>query len=130
MRYQSLRWAAAIVVFYIVSNLFSCEKSVSQPLALPAGCDTTNLTYSNSIQTILISGCGALNYTCHGGGVSTHQGNFSTYSSLQSYAAGGKYSEMWSYVYNLKKMPLYPYQQLDACSSAKLKQWLLDGAPL
>lgn len=70
-----------------------------------------------------------MNTSCHSPGASSHRGDFSNYESLKRYATGGENSLYWRYLFRLNKMPLFPYLPLDACTSAKFKQWLLNGAP-
>jgi hypothetical protein len=115
-----------LLVFIITIN--SCEKNIAQPIPIPSGCDTNNLTYTNAIQIIININCGSMNTSCHAPGVSG-RGDFSNYASLQHYATGGEKSLFYRYVYVQKKMPIAPELPLDACTSVQLKAWIMDGAP-
>jgi hypothetical protein len=116
-----------IFLFFIITTN-SCEKNISQPAAIPPGCDTANLTYTNSMQVIINVNCGSFNTSCHAPGI-TGRGDFSNYASMQTYISGGETSLFWRYIFTQKKMPIPPELPLDACTSAKFKAWLQAGAP-
>ncbi len=127
---MKIKHLTGAVLILAVALFFSCENNAPSPAGLPPNCDTTNITYTNSIQAFLLINCGTMDFNCHNATIaSTHRGNFSNYYALSQYATGGMNSIFWRYVFTLNKMPLYPYHQLDACSSAQFKQWLLHGAP-
>ena len=114
-----------LLVFIITIN--SCEKNTAQPAPVPTGCDTANLTYTNSMQMLINLNCGSYNTSCHSAGAD--HGDFSNYASLQHDASGGEQSLFYRYIFIQKKMPIPPELPLDACTSAKFKAWLLAGAP-
>lgn len=114
-------------VFAIISGIYSCENNAVTPSVVPLDCDTTNLTYTNSMQTIININCGTLNNSCHSTEGSGH--DLSNYAALKRYATGGENSRFWQEIVILKRMPLYPELPLDICTSYQFKAWLLNGAP-
>jgi hypothetical protein len=121
----------------IITALFinSCENKEALPMGiapLSTSCDTTHLTYSGGINTIINTQCAVSG--CHNGTSSTAN-DFTSYYALQPYATAKKgptSSEFYTCLYEGT-----PYQMpnvaqpgwTDACTQAKLKQWILDGAP-
>jgi hypothetical protein len=133
MKFQSrslllIKISIAVMLVFLIITVNSCEKNNALPAPVPTGCDTANLTYTNSMQLLININCGSYNTGCHAPGVSDH-GDFSNYASLQRYATGGEQSFFYRYIFIQKKMPESPELPLDACTSAKFKAWILAGAP-
>jgi hypothetical protein len=117
---------AGLILLGIIIEMYSCEQNTVTPASLPTGCDTTNLTYTNTMEVLINTNCGTMNANCHSFGTSH---DFTTYASLQRYATGGQNSRMWKEIFVLQQMPLYPELPLDPCASNQFKAWLLNNAP-
>lgn len=114
------------IVLLTVIFITACENNSVSPAILPSSCDTTDLTYTNTMQIVININCGTMNTGCHSSGTNH---DFSTYASMQKYVTGGQDSRFWQQLFILKKMPLYPELALDICTSNQFKVWLLNGAP-
>jgi hypothetical protein len=125
---RGLNILIGFVILFVATYSNSCTKNIAQPAPLPAGCDTTNLTYTNSMQVLVNINCGSYNSSCHSAGASD-RGDFSNYASIQHYVAGGEGSIFWRYIFTEKRMPVAPELPLDPCASNKFRAWLLAGAP-
>jgi len=121
-----IKMLTGLVLFVSIIGIYSCENNAVTPVNLPIDCDTTDLTYTNSMQFIIDLNCGTLNTGCHSSGSNR---DLSTYAALQRDIAGGQKSRFWQEIFVEKKMPLYPELSLDVCTTNKFKVWLLNGAP-
>lgn len=124
------------VVLFAAVAINSCENKEALPAGigmLTKSCDTTHLTYTGGIDTIINTQCATSG--CHDGYSATAP-DFTNYAALQSYAQNTRKGPQSTTFYTC----LYegtPYQMpnipqpgwSDACTQAKLKQWILDGAP-
>ena len=125
-----IKTGIGLLMIAAVLIINSCEnKSVPVPSGVPAGCDTSDLTYSsgnNMMQPIINAHCATANCHVPGGTAPT---DYTTYSSLQTYATGGQSSLFWQYLFVNKTMPLSPQPSLDVCTQVKFKAWLNADAP-
>jgi hypothetical protein len=126
MLLKHIKILSRLFVLVLLSAVYSCTDNTVSPAVLPLNCDTTDLSYTNSMQTIIDINCGSNNTGCHSAGT---ERDFSNYSSLKRYAIGGQTSRFWQEIFVLKKMPEFPGLPLDLCTSNQFKAWLLDGAP-
>jgi hypothetical protein len=122
-----------IIVCAVMLIIQSCENKVAiTPVAtnsVPANCDTAKLTYSGGIDTIINTQCAVSG--CH---VSRSTApDFTSYYNLTTYIANGKTSTMYTCLVNGNPyvMPNVPQPgwSSNPCLLAKLKQWLIVGAP-
>ena len=123
-----VRIVLGFIVFIGIVIINSCQSNVSQPAGVPSSCDTSGLTYTNSMQGLINLNCGPLNTSCHSPAAS-NRGDFSNYATMQHYVTGGDQSIFWKYIISSSRMPLPPELPLDVCTQAKFKAWLLAGAP-
>lgn len=88
-------------------------------------CDTTNVTYSNQIVSILNAEC---NY-CHGAAANSIGGGIylNTYAAMKPYVSNG--SLLNSILQNGKASPMPRNgSKMDNCSISKIQSWIKKGA--
>lgn len=84
-------------------------------------CDTTNVTYSGTIEPIIQSSCATPG--CHVTGGSAN-GYFESYANVKAKVDNGSFENR---VVVQRDMP--PGAQLNDCQILVIQQWLADGAP-
>lgn len=85
-------------------------------------CDTTNVTYSNTIFPILDNNC----LVCHTAGSSPREGVvLSDYESLKEYVDNGK---LLSSIKHESEFPMPPNRMLNSCSITLIELWINNGA--
>lgn len=122
---------------YIVLGLLSittvsiagCYKDNAEEMYPPgnggATCDTTNVTFSNTVNPIITAKCATAG--CHATGTPTGI-NLSSYAGVASIASSGKLMASITHSGSASAMPK-GLPKLDDCSIAKIKKWVDDGAP-
>ncbi|HXB10536.1 MAG TPA: hypothetical protein VNZ45_01005 [Bacteroidia bacterium] len=115
-------------IYIIASFLFcviiiSCEKNTVTPVPLSSTCNTSNITYANTIQGVINYDC-AYSVSCHAAGSS--YADFSTYEGIKEYADNG---QLYEQLFLTKRMPPPPQPMLDACTLAQVKAWINSGTP-
>ena len=116
-------------VIALITLLFaSCRHSPNTDLITPpppppdpSACDTVNVTYTNTIQSIIRDSC----YTCHAGSPSTSKLYLDSYDSLK-YKVQSKHlieriKQNQDSIYY--RMPPIPYGKLSDCQIAKIQRW-------
>src|SRR5215213_4270870 len=78
--------SVSVVLVVLLFIVFSCAKENEQELGAGFTCETSNMSYTKSIQPILESFC----YDCHGRGLSQNGINFDTYTGVKTVADNGK----------------------------------------
>ena len=115
-------FSAVLVIFLFI--VYSCAKENEQELGAGTTCETTNMTYSKSIQPILESFC----YDCHGRGLSQNGINFDTHAGVKAVADNGKLVGAISHAPGFVAMP-QSAPKLSNCNIDKIKAWVNAGAP-
>src|ERR1051326_6980034 len=113
------------VIFIFAAVLAGCfydKESELHPKVVSNVCDTTNVTYSNQIVTLVNSYCISCHYS---GGVSGY--DYSSWNDLHTNALNGQL--MGSVQYQPHHPPMPPSFQLDACHIRQLQMWVNAGAP-
>jgi hypothetical protein len=90
-------------------------------------CDTTNVTFSVSVQTIFQNNC----LSCHGGSsYSSVGGNIrlDTYAGAKAQADNGNLLNSIMHTGNIPQMPLSG-GSINSCSIAVIKKWMLAKTP-
>ena len=100
----------------------SCYYDKEQTLYPFQKCDTTNVTYTQTIVPILSSNC----YVCHTSGNPLTTTKLDTYDGIYAVAANGKLVPAVDQT-GPKPMPNNG-SKLDDCSIAKIKRWVDNGA--
>jgi hypothetical protein len=106
---------------------------VQEPHALPAACDSLNVTYNLTVKIILKNNC----YSCHSKTITDSTGNFDleTFSSLKSYLsyyfrADSIYGSKFMHVIRQTTgvIPMPPVGKLSPCDISKIQNWIANGA--
>lgn len=84
-------------------------------------CDTTNITFTGTINPILTQNC----ITCHGSGANTR---LDSYAAVSVYAGNGKLEGTVTQASGYNPMP-QGTSKLDDCSITKIKLWIKKGYP-
>ena len=110
-------------------SVVGCYKDNAEEMYPPAGggstCDTSNVTYSNTVNAIITTKCATAG--CHAD-IYTTGIDLSTYAGVASIAASGKLMASITHSGSASAMPK-GLPKLDDCSIAKIKKWVDDGAP-
>jgi hypothetical protein len=112
-----------IGVFFFSFIIFSCEKNNVAPVALSGTCNVSNITYTNTIQSIISYDC-AYSVSCHAAGSSYP--DLTTYAGLKEYADNG---QLYQQLFVSNRMPPPPQPLLDVCTLAQIKAWINSGTP-
>jgi hypothetical protein len=96
----------------------------------PAGCDSTNLTYSGGIDSIINTQC-AVAGGCHLPKSGTAAANFNSYAGVTAYTSGGASSMFYQRLEGKggALMPSSAQPGWDPCMKLRLEQWVINGAP-
>lgn len=99
-------------------NTTNCENNGTN------GCDSTNVTYSGTIQQLLANNC----VGCHNSGSASGGANLDGYANVKSYLDAHKISFTNAISYNSSvKMP--PSGKLSDCNIAKFNNWINNSYP-
>ncbi|MES1221659.1 MAG: hypothetical protein ABUT20_39530 [Bacteroidota bacterium] len=115
-----------ILAFISVLGSSGCYYDVEDRLYPKTSCDTTNITYSTTIVSILQNnGC----LTCHGG-TATAGGNIvlDTYAGVKPYAQNGHLMGSVNQETGYSAMPLGG-SKLSSCDIQKINTWINSGIP-
>ena len=95
------------------------------PVTLPAdesSCDSTNISFKNSVLPVLNRHCGS----CHSSGIQTHGIILDNYQDVRIFALEG--SLYGAIIQNGDYAPMpYDAPKLDTCSSAMIHHWIMEG---
>jgi hypothetical protein len=115
---------ALSLIVIITMALESCKYDNLEELK--ASCDTSQVTYSETIVPILEANC----YRCHGTNSNSGSGGviLQNYNVLNGFAASG---ELYGNVAHLPGYNAMPYDggKLSDCDIAKIKKWIDNGHP-
>lgn len=113
-----------IGIAFIMCIIFvSCEKNTATPQALSGTCNTSNITYNNTIQAIVSYDC-AYSTSCHAAG--SNYPDFTSYAGIKQYADNG---QLYEQLFVSKRMPPSPQLMLDLCTLNQIQAWINTGAP-
>lgn len=124
IRFRNILALTGVAIFFIWS-LSSCYYDNEQDLyPSPPACDTTNITYSGTVNPILQVNCN----TCHNsvdqqGGIITDN-----YTDLQTIINNGKFRGAINHLEGYLPMPKGG-EQLNNCDLTQINLWLDNGAP-
>jgi mono/diheme cytochrome c family protein len=93
------------------------------PLPTPS-CDTTSVTYTATIAPLLLQNCGG----CHANGAAAGGVSLSAYTQTKAAATSGRLLGAVDHAPGYSPMPRGA-AQLSACDRAKLRKWVVAGAP-
>jgi len=110
----------ALFPLFFVSCYYDNEEALYP--TLNASCDTTNVTFSGTIVTILSNNC----YSCHSNSNSAIGGNIR----LESYAnVSSNSAKIVPAINQTGAKPMPPTGKLRACSIAQFDIWRRNGMP-
>ncbi|HLN54026.1 MAG TPA: hypothetical protein VK212_09990 [Lentimicrobium sp.] len=111
------------VVAIVALMTTSCYNDSEEAL-YPAGCDTTNVSYSQTIQPILSQNCNSChNSTENNAGVITEN-----YNDLITHVNSGIFWKAVNHETGVVPMP-FEGQKLQQCDLDRIKAWIDNGAP-
>lgn len=103
-----------------------CKNDKAELLYPPETCDTSNVTYTNTILPILRDNC----YRCHAGNQAVAPFNLDSYTDASQVALSGL---MYKAITHANEPGIVPMpkdaDKLSDCNIAKIKVWIDDGAP-
>jgi hypothetical protein len=110
----------AVIVFLLL--FVSCYYDNEEALypVLNSTCDTTNVTYSVTISSVLNNNCTG----CHGGSVSSGGINLTNYASVQTIASNGILMNALKGT-GVPVMP--PSGSISSCSIGQIQIWIRNG---
>lgn len=115
-------------VMLLLLSLFymGCYYDVAEELNPPTGCNTDNVTYSQTITAILINNC----YSCHSNSNAANNGDISVegYDNLKVLVDNGSFLGSVKHQDGFSFMPR-DAAQLVTCDISKIEKWIADGAP-
>ena len=115
-----------IFTFIICAVTFSSCYNDKEAYLYPfgSGCDSTNVTYSQSIAPIMSSYCN----NCHSTALASGGVVTDNYAGLNTVALNGKLSAGVNWAAGFSTMPKGG-SKLSVCDLAKINKWITDGAP-
>lgn len=115
--------ATAVIIF--AGGCYYDKRDLVYPSSSGSSCDTSNVTYSLTIKSILGSNC----YSCHSGSASAGGGiALDNYNSMQPYIKNGQLVRDIAQTSGSNPMPKGG-AKLDNCSINKVIAWINKGAP-
>jgi cytochrome c5 len=110
----------AVVSMFLASCYYDSEEALYP--SLTTECDTTNVTYSATISSIMKNSC----TSCHSGSVPSGGITLTSYAGVQQVASNGMLLKAINGT-GVPKMP--PSGSLTSCSLSQIGIWLKDGIP-
>ncbi len=100
------------------------EGATNGPCGEPTGCDTSNVTYSGTIQPILATSC----LGCHAGSYPDGGINLQTYANVRTVALSGRLYNSVAHAPGAVAMPQNG-DKLPDCQVSQIRIWVEAGAP-
>jgi len=114
--------ALSVIVVLILSSCYYHKEDLLYP---PGNCDTTNITYSTTIKTLLNNyGC----FGCHIGPNPPGGINLETYANVKIVVDNGRFYGAITHAPGYRPMPDGAAKMND-CDISKIKVWIDSGAP-
>lgn len=121
-----------IALFLFFISLCSCSWRKEAPLPKVQVCDTSNISYSQTVKPIFETNC----YSCHSTAVTQGKGglDIENYTSLMNYLNRNYDGVFGSQFYRVVSqapgtLPMPPASKLSDCDISKIKAWIDKGAP-
>ncbi len=122
MKKQFSKWC--IAMFTIMVAVSSCSKQSEDKLQKNNSCDTTNVTYSKDVLTIIKANC----YSCHGDGEADGGISLDGYTNLKIHADAGDLEGTINHAPGFPPMP-ENNPQLSDCDINIITAWINAGSP-
>jgi cytochrome c553 len=115
-----------LIVIISIATVFSgCYYDKADLVYPKTSCDTTNMTYTTSIRSIISTNCNV----CHGGTAAGAQGiKLDSYSALKGQGSTGELMRRLTTTDPIKMMP-QGGPRLSDCDIAKINWWVNHGSP-
>jgi hypothetical protein len=108
----------------VACTFIGCKNDNAALLYPPDVCDTSNVTYNNTILPILRDNC----YRCHAGSQTVAPFHLDTYADASLVALSGHMEGAITHSAGVSPMPKNT-DKLSDCNIAKIIKWIDDGAP-
>jgi hypothetical protein len=123
MKFTLLVLATLLIIVTIVSGCYNRNEADLYPE--PTNCDTSNVTFSGTIQPILKQHCAITG--CHTGSDPTGGYNYDTYPDVHKVASLGLLLNVINHRSGYPQMPR-DAAKLDDCTIDKFTAWVNEGA--
>jgi hypothetical protein len=110
----------AVFMFFFVSCYYDSEEALYPDLN--SSCDTSNVTYSATIQTILSDNC----YSCHSDANAAFGGNVHLQAATDVISNASKIAVA---IKRTGNFPMPPAGKLNSCAISQFDIWLRNGTP-
>jgi len=117
---SALLFVGLAIVILSTSGCYYDKEEILFPQSV---CDTTKITYSNSVLPVILSNC----VVCHGGNTPSAGIKLDTYAGIKSQADNGRLWGAVSQSLSFSPMPKNA-TKLNTCNLTKIKKWLDAGA--
>jgi mono/diheme cytochrome c family protein len=107
----------------MLTGCYYDKEDVLYPLS-GSGCDTTVVTYSQSIVPIMTSSC----ISCHSGTSAASGIRLETYTGVKAMASNGMLVKVVTHAPGVSPMPKNA-AKLNDCNIKKIQKWVAAGAP-
>jgi hypothetical protein len=123
--YNMIKFSHVLAAGCVAAICFmSCKNDKAELLYPPDVCDTSNVTYTNTILPILRDNC----YRCHAGNQTVAPFHLDSYTDASVVALSGYMYGAITHSSGYEAMPK-DSDKLSDCNIAKIKKWIDDGAP-
>lgn len=126
-------WKAGIIIFFLLGMIFipipGCYFDNEEDLYPDNGCDTVNVTYSQSVAPIIQNKC----FQCHSIATEVSSGSgvhFEGYIAISNYLTSSEASFLGSIRHESGFSPMPKNNpKLTPCEIKKIELWIADGFP-
>ena len=125
MAIRNKQFIILLMGIVLFSSCYYDKKDQIYPQAVISTCDTSNVTYTATVSTILTNNCNS----CHGASANISGGgiSLSTYAAMKPYITNGKLINSILQNGQASAMPKNG-AKLDACTINKIIVWINKGA--
>lgn len=109
---------------YISAYMISCTYNNEEELYPPGVCDTTQVTYLQTIEPIIIHNC----YECHSGNEPISGFSLEGHANLKAKVDDGRLVGAIRHMVGFSPMPK-DRPSLPECDILKIEKWVSEGAP-
>lgn len=109
---------------YMSASMFSCTYNNEEELYPPVVCDTTHVSYLETIEPIIIHNC----YECHSGTEPISGFSLEGHANLKAKVDDGRLIGAIRHMVGFSPMPK-DRPSLPDCDILKIEKWVSDGAP-
>jgi len=126
MKKQSLRFLPVLLLLFLITIACGCKYYNEEDLTTePPPCDTTNVTYTNTISPIFSKNC----FICHSTQMASGNIILDTYAGARIPALDGRLWKAVSWEPGFPNPMPKGGAQLSACDQARIRTWIDSGIP-